>query len=91
MNIYVLYERETGQIVHTHTEVLAEEARRSSEGDILELYRRGVEDAPADLEVLELGPEDLSGIAEPRNAYVDVAERRLSERSPENGKGGATR
>jgi hypothetical protein len=90
MKTYVFFNRNTGQIVHTHTEVaVTGEATPLSREELLSMDLRQPEEEridPNDLDVLE---SDLSGYRAQRSSspeearkelYVDVQKRVVAER-----------
>jgi pimeloyl-ACP methyl ester carboxylesterase len=84
MKTYVLFNKNTGDIVHTHTEVaLSGDHRPVSIEDLIATYRppsrRQID--PADLDVLEVDPDQLQrGLSNRKHLYVDVQKRILMER-----------
>jgi hypothetical protein len=82
MGTYVVFDRETGEIIHTHREAsLLGEPRKRSREDVLDLSRRGGEEAAADRDVVELEQDILQEVGPGREIYVDVESRVLRERA----------
>jgi hypothetical protein len=82
MGTYVVFNRETGEIIHTHREAsLLGEPRKRSREDVLELSRRAREEAAPDWDVVELEQDILQEVGPGREIYVDVERRVLRERA----------
>ena len=85
MSSYVVFDKQTGRIVHTHREVavLGEPGPRARE-EVLEWSRRiAAEGIPKDLDIVELEQEVLRQIGPGREVYVDVEKRVLTDRTTE--------
>jgi hypothetical protein len=83
MTTYVVFDKETGRIVHTHRDVavLGEPGPRARK-DVLEWSRRIAVDAiPKDLDIVELEQEALRQVGPGREVYVDVEKRVLMDRA----------
>ena len=86
MKTYVIFNKRTGDIVHTHTEVaLSGEPLPVSREEMLALYQRprpGAEVPLEDLDVLDVDQELIRrGLSNRQDLYVDVENRVLSERA----------
>ncbi len=85
MKTYVIFNKKTGDISHTHTEVaLSGEALPVSKEDLVTMYRArpGEKIGPTDLDVLEVDQELLRrGLSNRKNLCVDTQKRVLTERS----------
>ena len=84
MRTYVVFNKRTGDIVHTHTEAaLSGEPLPVSNEQIIAMYRPwpGEEIGLGDLDMLEVDLELLRrGLSNRKGLYVDVQKRVLSER-----------
>jgi len=84
MTTYVVFDKGSGEILHTHTEAaLLGEPMPKPDEDVLALGRRvlGDDRAPDTLGVLEIAQEVLrEEVGVSRKVYVDVENRVLSTR-----------
>jgi hypothetical protein len=89
MGTYVIFDKGTGRIVHTHTEAsLLGEALPRSHESVLAITRRILDEIPSDrldfqvdnLAVLEIDQDLLRQIGPSRQAYVDIERRVLADR-----------
>jgi hypothetical protein len=85
MKTYVLFDKKTGKIVHTHTEAaLSGEALPVSKEELVAAYSRptpGQKADPKNIDVIDVDRELLRrGISNRKDLYVDVEKRALSER-----------